>query len=273
MARNRVLALAFVVVFLGLLRWLAPAPAERAVWLYLIALPLGYGHVIGAAVFARSRSRRPREDAASRVLFGAFVGSGVLSLFAAYAWALGSAGLQPFVLAPILLLFGWHIVENDFALGRAYREGLRLGPVSRAAGPHGAALLFTACVGLVVFSTREGTLFSRAYFGGALVPVQAWLTLDELTAAFLLYHTLSWLLYFEARVRALQRTAASEAARLRRRVLAFHLVPFMLNAGLYLWLPTVHFYFAAPAFYLFWSALHSLHTAALRGLEPRAAPA
>jgi len=273
MWRNRMLALALVSAFLGLLRWLAPTPEERAVWLYLIALPLGYGHVIGAALFSRSRRRSSGEQGASRLLFAAFVGSSLLTLLLVYAWALNSTALQPFVLAPILLLFGWHIVENDLALGHAYREELRLGPVPRSVGLHAAAFLFTACVGLVVFSTREGALFSRAYFGAALVPVQAWLTLDELTAAFLLYHTLSWLLFFEARVRALRRTAASKAARLRRRVLAFHLVPLVLNAALYLWVPAAHFYLAAPAFYLFWSALHSLHTATLRGLEPRAAPA
>ena len=42
-----------------------------------------------------------------------------------------------------------------------------------------SALLFAASVGLVAFSTREGALFSRVYFGEALVPAQAWFTLDE----------------------------------------------------------------------------------------------
>ena len=69
--------------------------------------------------------------------------------------------------------------------------------------------MLTAGVGLAAFSTREGALFSRVYFGAALVPVQPWLTLDELTAAFLLYHTLSWLLFFEDRVRALRRSSVA----------------------------------------------------------------
>ena len=133
MSRNRVLALAVVAAFLGLLRWLAPAPAERAVWLYLIALPLGYGHVIGAAVFSRSRRRRSGGAGASRLL--------VRRLRRARAFSLSSPPTpgrcaprrySRCVLAPILLLFGWHIVENDLALGRAYRDGLRLGPVTRA---------------------------------------------------------------------------------------------------------------------------------------------
>jgi len=273
MPRNRVLALAFVAAFLGLLRWLAPAPAERAVWLYLVALPLGYGHLIGAVVFSRSRRRSSGAQGASRLLVAAFVASSLLTLFAAFTWALRSTVLQPLVLAPVLVLFGWHIVENDLALGRSYRDGLRLPPVTRAVRHHGIALALTAGVGLATFSTREGALFSRVYFGAALVPVQPWLTLDELTAAFLLYHTLSWLLFFEDRVRALQRSSGAQAARLRRRVLAFHAIPLVVNAALYYWLPAVHFYVAAPAFYLFWSSLHTLHTAMVRGLEPRAAPA
>ena len=201
MWRNRTLALAVVVAFLALLRLVAPEPAQRAVWVYLVAFPLGYGHVVGAAVFARSRHQRPREPGLARLLRSAFVGSSALTLFAAYAWTLRSPSLQPFVLTPILLLFAWHIVENDLALSRAYRNEMRLGPVARAPSQHALALAVAAGVGLLAFSTREGALFSRVYFGGALVPVQAWLTLDELSAAFVLYHTLSWLLYFEDRVR------------------------------------------------------------------------
>ena len=125
MSRNRMLALAIVGAFLGLLRWLAPAPAERAVWLYLIALPLGYGHVIGAAVFSRSRSQATRGAREARgCCSSAFVGSSLLT--PARSSTPGRSArttLQPFVLGPILLLFGWHIVENDLALGRSYADG------------------------------------------------------------------------------------------------------------------------------------------------------
>lgn len=273
MARNRVLALACVAAFLGLLRWLAPAPAERALWLYLIALPLGYGHVIGAAVFSRSRIPRTARTRGSRLLLAAFAGTGLLSLLAAYGWALRSEAVQPFVLGPILLIFGWHIVENDLALGRSYAEGLRLGPLLRGARQHGIALAWIAVFALAAFSTREGALFSRVYFGAALLPAQPWLSLDELSAGFVLYHTVSWLLFFEDRARALRQRSAAEAIRLRRRVLAFHLVPLLVNAALHLWLPSATVYLAAPAFYFFWSAWHAVHTACLRGLRPRPAPA
>ena len=273
MSRNRVLALAVVGAFLGLLRWIAPASAERAVWLYLVALPLGYGHVIGAAVFSRSRTPRSKGQGESRLLAAAFVGSSLVTLLVSYTWALRSTALQPFVLGPILLLFGWHIVENDLALGRSYADGLRLGPVLRGARQNGIALVLTAGISLVAFSTREGALFSRVYFGNALLPVQPWLTLDELSAAFLLYHTVSWLLFFEDRARALHQRSAAEAAHLRRRLLAFHGVPLLLNAALYFWLPWAYLYVAAPALYFLWSSLHAIHTGWVRGFEPRPAPA
>lgn len=269
MARNRVLALAFVAAFLGLLRWLAPAPGERAIWLYLIVLPLGYGHVIGAAVFARSRASRPTMQGGSRLLRAAFLGTSLLSLAALYGWALRSTALQPFVLGPILLLFGWHIVENDLALGRSYSAGLRLGPVLRGARANAIALALTFAVALAAFSTRAGALFSRTYFGAAPLPVQDLLTLDDLSAGFVLYHTVSWLLFFEDRVRALRGSSGFEAARLRRRVLAFHLGPLLLNAALYRWLPSASAYLAAPALYFLWSALHAIDTARVRGLAPR----
>jgi hypothetical protein len=177
------------------------------------------------------------------------------------------------VLGPILLLFGWHIVENDLALGRSYADGLRLAPVARGARSHAIALVLTGMVALAAFSTREGALFSRVYFGAALLPVQPWFTLDELSAAFLLYHTASWLLFFEDRARALRQRSAAEAAGLRRRVLAFHLVPLLLNAALYFWLPWAYLYVAAPALYFLWSSLHAIHTGWVRRLGPRPAPA
>src|SRR5262245_53866776 len=129
MRRNRWLAFAIVGGFVALLRALAPAPAERETWLYLVALPLGYGHLIGAAVFGRRQRWSRGASASSRALATAFCGSSLVTLLALYAWALGDARLQPLVLIPLLVLSAWHIVENDLALGRAYRNGLRLGGI------------------------------------------------------------------------------------------------------------------------------------------------
>jgi len=273
MLRNRLLALASVGAILGLLRWLAPAPVERAVWLYLVAVPLGYGHLIGAAVFSRSRSRRSRAPKGSRWLASVFAGSSILSLLALYTWALNVRVLQSWVLIPMLVLSAWHIVENDLALGRAYEDALQLGAVTRAPRHHGIALALTAGVGLAALATAEGLGFARACFGTGIALRTPWLTLDELASGVLLYHAFSWLLFFEDRARALRPRAAFDPARLRRRVFALHAAPLALNAALYLWLPAVHFYVAAPALYLFWSVLHAIHTVAVRGLEPRATTA
>jgi hypothetical protein len=273
MLRNRLLALALVGAFVGLLRWLAPAPAERAVWLYLVALPLGYGHLIGAAVFSCAPGRRSQRAAGSRWLASAFAGSCVLSLLAIYTWALQIDVLQPWVLIPMLLLSAWHIAENDLALGCAYRDALRLGGVAHTLRHHGIALVLTAGVGVAALATPEGAAFSRAWLGGWVRPWRPWFMLDELASAVLLYHAVSWLIFFEARACALRPRAAIDAARLRRRVFALHAVPLALNAALYLWLPAIHFYVAAPALYLFWSVLHAIQTAAVRGLGPRTAAA
>jgi hypothetical protein len=273
MRRNRALALAGVAALLGLLRWLAPASTERAAWLYLIVLPLGYGHVVGAAVSASSRRSGPVPPCLSRVLTAAFAGSCLLTLFAAYAWALRSPALQPLVLAPILLQIAWHKAENDLELGRAYASGMRFGALRRTLRPHAITLALAAGAGGVALSTPEGALFARFYFGRSLVPLQPWLTLDDLSAAFVLYHTLSWLLYLEDRARTLARSCATEAVRLRRRVLAFHAAPLALAAALQVWLPGAQVYLAAPGLYVFWSALHTVHTAVARGLDPRAAAA
>lgn len=273
MLRNRLLALGSAGAFLGLVRWLAPAPAERVVWLYLIALPLGYGHLIGAAVFSRSRRRRRQASRASRWLASAFVASSLLSLLALYNGSLRVRPLQPWVLIPMLLLSAWHIFENDLALGRAYRDALRLGPVTRALRHHAVALALTAALGLAALATREGAVFSCAWLGRGSDPLFPWLSLDELASAVLLYHAASWLLFFEDRARALQPRAPIDAARLRRRVCALHAAPLALNAALYFGLPAIHGYVAAPALYLFWSVLHAIHTAAVRGLAPRMAAA
>jgi hypothetical protein len=273
MPRNRAAALAIAAAFLGFLRGMAPAPEERATWLYLIVVPLGYGHVIGASVFARSRRAPARAPGRERVSAAVFESSSLATIFSLYTWALGSPQLQPFVLAPILLLFAWHVAENDLALGRAYRDRMRLPPVSTGPRSGACALLLVVAGGVVAFSTREGAGFAHAYFGRTLLPAQAWLTLDELAAALVLYHTVSWLLFFEDRARALRLHSAAQAARLRRRVLAFHAAPVVLVAVLARWLPETEAFLAAPAHYFFWSAMHSIHTAVARGLAPRAATA
>lgn len=273
MLRNRLLTLAWVGSCLGLLHAFAPAAPERVVWLYLLALPLGYGHLLGAAVFARSRRVSSGAPPASRRLAAAFAASSALSLLALYAWSLGVRALVPWVVVPMLLLSVWHIVENDLALGRAYRSGLRLGPLVRSPRHQLLALVPTAGVGIAALATEEGAVIARAWFGATLGVRLPIVPLDELVAAVLIYHAVSWLIFFEDRARALAASGVFDGARLRRSVLALHAGPLVLNAALYWWLPALYVWVASPLLYLFWSALHALHTAALRGFEPRQAAA
>lgn len=264
MFRNRALALAGVGLLLAAMRSCALDSGPRA-WLVLVALPLGYGHLLGAALFASGR----RGAAAVSPLASVRGALGVLNLLGAYLWALRIPALRGAVLAPMLLISAWHIAENDLALGRSYREGLRLGPVPRGPRPHALALTLAAGMGLLALTTPAGAQFSMRELGGRVAPLQRAFSLDELATAVLMYHALSWILFFESRARALPRRPAR---RLRARLGWLHAIPLALNALLYCLLPALHVYAASPALYLFWSLLHALHTARRRGLEPARAP-
>ena len=261
--RTRLLAAALVGLLLALIKLLAPQPMQRQEWLYLVALPIGYGHLLGAALFSRSRyATKP-----SSLLTTAFAAASILSLLAGYTWALHTPTLQMAVLVPMLLVSAWHIAENDLALGRSYRDDLCLGCVPRAIRHHALAAAWTAGVGLLALSTRSGVHYAMLNFGGPAVPLQTAFAIEELATAVLLYHAISWILFFGDRARALPEVAARQ---LRRRLLWLHAIPLALNAALYFWVPAIHFYAAAPTLYLFGSVLHAFQTAFARGLEPRA---
>ena len=236
---------------------------QRQEWLYLVALPIGYGHLLGAVLFSRSRSRAEP----SSVLTTAFAAASVMSLLGAFTWALHRPTLRMVVLVPMLFVSAWHIVENDLALARSYRDGLKLGPVPRSRSRHAIAAGWTAGMGLLALSTPTGAQYSALYFGRIAVPVQTMFSIDEFVTTVLLYHAASCILFFEDRARAIPEVGARC---LRKRLFWLHAVPLALNAALYLWLPEVHFYAAVPTLYLFCSVLHALHTVFVRGLEPRA---
>jgi hypothetical protein len=263
MWRNRILAAVTVGVLLWLMRLSEAVIVPRHELLYLVALPLVYGHLIGAALFARSR--KPEQPFS--MLTSAFTGVNVLALLAAYTWALNTPALQLAVLASILLLSMWHIVENDLELARSYRDGLRLGPVPREVRHYTLGAAWTVAAVLLALSTFAGSRFSILHFGGAIVPVQTFFSFDEVAAAVLLYHAISWIVFFADRARALPAEAGRQ---LRIHLFALHAIPLALNVALHLGAPTIHAYVAQPALYLFWSALHAVQTAAVRGFEPRA---
>jgi hypothetical protein len=270
MARNRALSALLVLAFVAGVRLVAPAPEAQAPWLYLVALPIGYGHLIGGLWFAwaRLRERVPEDLPAGLVAASALVG--VANLLAAYTWALHVPALLPWVIVPMLLVSAWHIVENDLGLGEAYGRGLELGAVQAGAAHHALALAATTLVGAAALLTPEGTLFASAWLGVSL-PALAPFGIDELATAVLMYHAVSWLCFFWERSRVLSRRQRHEARRLRWRLLALHAVPLALNAVLYFTAPALTVYVAAPGLYLFWSVLHAFQTAWVRTVRVPAA--
>lgn len=149
--RNRVVTLAWVGGCLGAFAVVYPEPLARSQAQYLFVTTLGYGHLIGAAVFARRRiaARRPREI--PQPLFAALIGVSAATGFACYALA---GGLYTGVFVPLLAVSVWHIVENDLCLGRAYRDGFVLGPVPR----RGTGLAASAGTTALVLAVSQATL-------------------------------------------------------------------------------------------------------------------
>lgn len=144
--RNRALSAALVAAALGCFRAALPDEAARTPAIYLTVVALGYGHLIGGAVFARERLLAWVPPGVSPRLAAAFAASSVLTLLAAYGLATRA---WPVVAAPLLALSVWHALENDLHLGRAYAAGGRSGPVPRAASHHLLSVGIAALVAAV----------------------------------------------------------------------------------------------------------------------------
>jgi hypothetical protein len=255
MLRNRMCAFAIVGLVMTAAGLLAPDPAAARYWLFCVALPVGYGHLLAA--FWYSRHKLP-----ARGLDLALLGSCLVTALCAYSGALrGPARFA--CLAALLFASVWHTVENDLQLARAYRGGLRLGALPRAARHHALALIGTLLVGSAALATPDGSAFLRFHTGAALPVLFA--SLDDIAIAVILYHEVSWLLFFLDRARRLPGAAART---LRWRLVWIHALPVAIGALAGQWLPVFWGYAVSLHFYLFWSAAHVLHTAWARGLEP-----
>ncbi len=175
--RDRAVTVACVCVFLALSRMLVEDPWARAEQQYLFVITLGYGHLIGAAVFARRQMADLAPARFSRRLIGAAAGLAVLDLFAVYVW-LTHVTLAVFL--PMLVLSIWHVVENDLSLRRAYAGPSGIGPMPRFGDHHiaamtGAALL--SAIGQQLLSPAAGEALAGgtrgAELGQALLRVAA----------------------------------------------------------------------------------------------------
>jgi len=228
---------------------LAPDASVRRTWLSLVALMLGYGHLLGAS----SSSRSLHGSGLERL----FAGLCTATALCAFSWAMHGAARLP-VLAVLGVVSGWHILENDRAMGHGGRAG-RLPPLPRRAQPHGIAVLGTLLLcltGLVVWAAlpqrAPGTVSPRAF------------ALEGLLAALLLYHAIAWILFVLECARHLPPRAARAR---RRRLLWVHALPVALLGASGHWLQDLHVVLTSPALYLFWSGVHAVQTARARGLE------
>jgi len=259
--RNRLATSSAVAGFLLATHALWPDPQARAERQYLFVITLGYGHLLGAALFGRRRTASLVPRGTPRPLHGAFVAASVANLFALYAW-LSNASLAIFL--PLLAVSLWHIVENDLALGRASQEGLALGALPRSLGQQLTALGTTA-----LLLAAGKFLLSHPPRG----PRD--LSFGDFFSAVTLYHLVQFLVLFADRARAQPRR--SKRRRLWLRLAWVHGPPASVCVALLL--PPGHRFAAlryaifSPQIYLFWSVLHVAQTVAARGLERRPARA
>lgn len=130
--RNRTLTLGIVSILLSIAHIGWPDAAAREPVEYFFVITLGYGHLLGAAIFSRNKIASLAGPGVPPKLLWVFLATSVTTLFAAYSAA--GEGLRsgfPLLVSPLLAIAIWHTVENDLALREAYGQGLRVPKVSR----------------------------------------------------------------------------------------------------------------------------------------------
>lgn len=163
--RNRTATTAVVLAFLFAARGLWPDPIDRAQVQYVFVITLGYGHLIGGAVFSLRRLERLARANAPGALISAFLLVTLATLFAGYGLLLNA---WRSLLFPLFAVSIWHIVENDLALERAYRHRLQLGPLPRDLGHHALAIGLTALVSALAQATLAHPELAAALHGTVL---------------------------------------------------------------------------------------------------------
>jgi len=130
-------------------------PAERTPWIYRTVLTLGYGHLVGGALLGRRGiagrwgariAGSPLGALPPRLGAGLAAGLGCAAVAFLYSGYTAALDAWPIAAGVLLAIATWHSAENDLALPLAYRNGLRLPPVSSDADTQAAALGITALV-------------------------------------------------------------------------------------------------------------------------------
>ncbi len=263
--RHRLLTFGSVAALLAASHLLWTDPAQRAKGQYLFIVTLGYGHLIGALIFSRSRIMDLSPRGAPPLLFVAFLVCSAASGFLIYAELLNAF---PFTYAIMVALGVWHTTENELCLNTAYREDLRVAAIPRSADHHlisiGVALLLLLAAArtpewraaggavmstelsafglgcLAMTSAALGALLlmrnlrgPKALVGSAIVVAATclyvtspqWLSLSDLFVLSTLTHLNSWLFFFTDKIRLVSRSGSSEQARAMGRRLALVHVP------------------------------------------------
>jgi len=264
MWRNRLISMALVGTVLAVVRAFAGDGFQMQEWQYLIALSMAYGHIAGAAIFSLARHRHSSIPAIDKLLIGSFSVVSILVLLSLYASALQVEKLRAPLLVAVLAVSLWHTIENDFELARAYRARMQLGAIrlDRSSVPWIAgAFLLIASIGL---STPAGAQLSEFLFGRPLLPSVA-TVLDDFIVFIVFYHAVSWIVFLLDRARASGLRESGGHARLKRQLAWLHLGPLVPLIVLSVWFEPIYLYVAAPGLYLFFSILHTIHTASMRG--------
>lgn len=132
-ARNRLISLAAVFVYLGAATALTADAMQRAAVHSIVVITLGYGHLIGAFWSSRRRARRAPSTAPAGRSFG-FEAARSRRLVAAARFAVLASAFAIFTgslasnLAVVLLLLAvstWHVAENDLSLEDRYDDSGR----------------------------------------------------------------------------------------------------------------------------------------------------
>jgi branched-subunit amino acid transport protein AzlD len=237
---------------------------EKMEWQYLIALGMAYGHIVGAAVFSVPHHRFWSFNRIDRLLIGSFSVVSILVLLSLYASALQVEKLRAPLLVAVLAVSLWHTIENDLELAHAYRTGMQLGAIrfdrSSVSWIVGAFLV----IGSIGLSTPSGAQLSEFLFGRPLLPFVATL-LDDFIVFVVFYHAVSWIVFLLDRARARGVRESGGYARLKRQLASLHLGPLVPLIALSVWFEPIYLYVAAPGLYLFFSILHTIHTASMRG--------
>jgi hypothetical protein len=274
--QRRMLAVAVTWLCFAASRALVPEPVARADLQYLAVTTLGYGHLLGAIVFARRRAGAAPARARGFGFGGSVAVGACLAAFCIYTELLRAAPWLPILL---LMVSIWHGLENDRALARAQGHPLRLEAVRASPRELGRDLALTLALGVLALLTTP--LSERV----ALLPSPAllrldlseWISFADLFTLSTGYHIVSWLLFFAERRRALLDAGDGVAARaLAIRLAVVHAPPLALCLALSAQggpgaLGGRAFLFS-PAVYLFWSAVHAGQTAQARRRDAPRAP-